>query len=36
MDGKMHWGWTLVIALIAFAIATVWNPITWVRAKAGV
>ena len=33
---KLHWGYIAVVALIAFAIAAYWNPVTLIRAKAGV
>lgn len=36
-DGmKVHWGVVVVVALIAFAVATYWNPVAMLRAKAGV
>ena len=36
-DGmKVHWGVVVVVALIAFAVAAYWNPVTMLRSKVGV
>ena len=33
---KVHWGVVVVVALIAFAVAAYWNPVTMLRSKVGV